>query len=58
MNIPKATGFFDKDGKPCEADAPERVVTEWKGRLRTRNDGKPAEMLTDGKWISAEVARG
>jgi hypothetical protein len=52
MNIPKATGYYDARGKPCEADSPERVVTEWNGTLRTRSDGKAAQVLVEGKWVT------
>ena len=53
VNIPKATGHFDANGKPCEADSTERVATEWNGTFRTRSDGKPAQVLRDGKWVNA-----
>jgi hypothetical protein len=52
MKTPKATGYYDARGKPCEADSPERVVTEWNGAFRTRSDGKPALVLVEGKWVA------
>ena len=51
MTLPKATGFYDANGKPCEADSHERVVTEWNGTLRTRSDGKPVLVLREGRWV-------
>lgn len=58
MNIPKVTGFFDKDGLAC-TDKRRIVFTEWNNTVRTRRDViGPVLVKREGKWVPVESPTG